>query len=350
MKHGFEPKFSITNAVTTALTTIERAQGFIEAATLSDAWIQKMGERALVLEAHHTTHIEGTQLTLEQSERLWAGEEVPEANPDDRQEFLNYRAAFDLVSEYLNSPSPITEGLIREIHRCLVQAVRGGKAAPGDYRKIQNQVVNAFTGEIVYTPPEAYEVPRLMQEMVDWINQDHEIHPVLVSGIAQFQLVHIHPFLDGNGRTSRLLSTLCLYRAGYDFKRLFTISEYYDRDRPSFYSAVQSVRQHNMDLTGWVEYFAQGLATQMQEVRHRGEKVICMDLLTRNHNLNTRQAAVLDFLINNAHMHIRDFEGLCPDVNRRTLQRDLNRLEELTLIYKKGAARQSLYSLNEKAL
>ena len=61
--------------------------------------------------------------------------------------------------------------------------------------------------------------------------RESAIHPVLVAGIAQFQLVHIHPFLDGNGRTSRLLSTLCLYRAGYDFKRLFTISEYYDRDR-----------------------------------------------------------------------------------------------------------------------
>ena len=113
MKPGFKPEFRITHAVTTALTAIERAQGFIEAATLSEQWIQQMGARALVLEAHHTTHIEGTQLTLEQSERLWAGEDVPEANPDDKRELLNYRAAFDLVSEYLNSQSPITEGLIR---------------------------------------------------------------------------------------------------------------------------------------------------------------------------------------------------------------------------------------------
>jgi len=350
MKPGFKPEFRITNAVTTALTAIERAQGFIEAATLSEEWIQQMGARALILEAHHTTHIEGTQLTLEQSERLWAGEDVPEANPDDKRELLNYRAAFDLVSEYLNSQSPITEGLIREIHRRLVESVRGGKAAPGEYRKIQNQVVNAATGQIVYTPPEAYEVPRLMQELVDWINRDQEIHPVLVSGIAQFQLVHIHPFLDGNGRTSRLLSTLCLYRSGYDFKRLFTISEYYDRDRPAFYRAIQSVREHNMDLTGWVDYFVTGLATQMQEVRERGEMVIRKDILTRKHDLNTRQSAVLDFLIYNAHMHISDFEQLCPDVNRRTLQRDLNRLEELTLIRKRGAARQSLYSLNKKVL
>ncbi len=79
-----------------------------------------------------------------------------------------------------------------------------------------------------------------------------------MSGIAQFQFVHIHPFLEGNGRTSRLLSTLGLYRAGYDFKRLFTISEYYDRDRASFYKAIQSVRESDMDMTGWLEDFRRG--------------------------------------------------------------------------------------------
>ena len=82
---------------------------------------------------------------------------------------------------------------------------------------------------------------------------------MLVSGIAQFQLVHIHPFVDGNGRTSRLLSTLCLYRAGYDFKRLFTISEYYDRDRRRSTVRLQSVREQDMDLTGWLDYFVLAL-------------------------------------------------------------------------------------------
>ena len=99
----------------------------------------------------------------------------------------------------------------------------------------------------------------MMNEPVKYLNSEAETHPVLVSGIAQFQLVHIHPFLDGNGRTSRLLSTLCLYRAGYDFKRLFTISEYYDRDRPAFYWAIQRVRESGMDMTGWLEYFTEFL-------------------------------------------------------------------------------------------
>lgn len=74
-----------------------------------------MSQRALLLEAHHTTHIEGTQLTVDQAERLWAGEPAPGALPDDTRELLNYRDAFALVSDYLDSGQPITEGLIRQI-------------------------------------------------------------------------------------------------------------------------------------------------------------------------------------------------------------------------------------------
>lgn len=95
---SFTPKFTITNAIAAALTKIERARGFLDAAKLSEDWISKMQDRALVLEAHRTTHIEGTQLTLEQSERILAGQKVSGARPDDARELLNYKKAFDLVS------------------------------------------------------------------------------------------------------------------------------------------------------------------------------------------------------------------------------------------------------------
>src|SRR5262249_9883022 len=165
----------------------------------------------------------GSQLTLAQSERLWAGRPVAEAKADDARELLNYRDAFNLVSEYLQSGDPVTEGLIREIHRRLVEGVRGGEGGPGAYRTVQNYVVNSRTREVTYTPSPPEEVAPLMRELVEWLRTESPIHAVLVAGIAQYQLVHIHPFLDGNGRTSRLLSTLCLYRAGYDLKRLFTL-------------------------------------------------------------------------------------------------------------------------------
>jgi Fic family protein len=342
---GFDPRFTITNRITAGLTHIERARGFLEAATLSEDWVREMGNRALVLEAHHTTHIEGTRLTLDQAERLWKGDSVPEADPDDARELLNYRKAFDFVSDYLKSGDPITEGLVREIHKRLVEGVRGGAAAPGEYRRLQNYVVNSVTGETIYTPPPAHDVPIMMAELVDYLNSETETHPVLISGIAQFQLVHIHPFLDGNGRTSRLLSTLCFYRAGYDFKRLFTISEYYDRDRAIFYRAIQGVRENDMDMTGWLEYFVEGLSTQLTEVKDRGERAIRRDALIKEYGLSDRQATALGHILEHGSLTIQDFEQLCPDVNRRSLQRDLKAMVDHGLIVSEGETHRLLYRL-----
>ena len=298
---SFEPRFTVTHAITADLTRIERARGFLEAATLSDDWIREMSARALVLEAHHTTHIEGTMLTLEESQVLLAGEAVPGADPDDVRELLNYRGAFEFVSAWLGSGGPITEGLVREIHKRLVEGVRGGSADPGEYRRIQNYVVNTATGEVVYTPPPAYDVPILVRELIDWLNGERDIHPVLVGGIAQFQLVHIHPFLDGNGRASRLLSTLW-----------------------------------DMDLTGWLEFFTAGLATQLDEVKGRGEETIRRDALVRQHALSLRQAAALGHVFEHGRLTIHDYERLCPETNRRTLQRDLRVLVGKQLLVEAG--------------
>ncbi len=341
----FDPRFSITHAMANNLTKIVTTKGFLDAAVLSEDWIREMQDRALILEAHHTTHIEGTQLTLAQSEQLLKGNTIANANPDDARELVNYRDAFNLVANYLDSNLPITQGLIREIHKRLVKGVRGNSAAPGEYRKTQNYVVNSKTGETIYTPPPAYEIQSMMQELVEYINKTLEVHPIFVSGIAQFQLVHIHPFLDGNGRSARLLSTLCMYRKGYDFKQLFTISEYYDRNRADYYKAIQSVRENNLDMTGWLEYFTHALAEQMQEIKIKGEAVMLADILAKRHNLSDRQTKAVQHILQYGELTIKDFSKICADVPRRTLQRDLKGLTVHGLVITEGATNQLIYKL-----
>src|SRR6185437_3147198 len=130
------------------------------------------------------------------------------------------------------------------------------------------------------------EVPQLMTDFVAWMQKETQINSVIVAGIAQFQLLHIHPFVDGNGPSARLLSTLCLYRSGYDFKKLFTISEYYDRDRQDFYQALQSVRNNGMDMTSWLEYFCYALETQMHEIQFKGSQAMKLDVLVLEYKLS----------------------------------------------------------------
>jgi Fic family protein len=190
----------------------------------------------------------------------------------------------------------------------------------------------------------------MMETLVEWLNSETEIHPILMSGISQFQLLHVHPFRDGNGRTSRLLSTLCLYRAGYDFKRLFTISEYYDRDRAVFYKAIQDVREQNMDMTGWLEYFIEGLATQMQEMVERGKEIIRLDMVTRDYDLSKRQAIALGYVLEHGVMTIQNYEQLCSETNRRTLQRDLKGMVDKGLMVLEGSTNQLIYRLKDGIL
>ena len=339
----FKPRFRITNTVAGDLTRIERARGFLEAARLSEDWIAGMQQRALVLEAHHTTHIEGTELTLGQSERLLAGEKLSGVKADDAREVINYRQAFDLVADYLGSGEPVTEGLIREIHKRLVRGVRGNTASPGEYRRIQNYVANSITKEIIYTPPPPQDVPPLMAAFVSWLNSEQEIHPTLVAGIAQFHLVHIHPFVDGNGRTARLLSMLCMYRKGYDFKRLFTLSEFYDQDRSSYYRAIQSVRQQDLDLTEWLEYFTCGLSSQLKEIQEKGEAIIRLDVVTKKYKLSGRQRIALELALGQGEFQIQDFVVKCPGVHRRSLQRDLRTLIRKGVLLTEGATNRLVY-------
>jgi Fic family protein len=325
---SFRPKFTIIPKINKALIEIERVRGFLDAVKLKDDWFANMQKKALLLESHHSTHIEGTALNFEQARNILEGKKVKGVSRDDEKELLNYKMGMDSISKYLGRDVPITEGLVREIHKIAVKGVRGGQADPGNYRKIQNYVVNSRTREVIYTPPLPLEVPHLMREFVDWLNKVDDVSPVLIAGIAQFQFVHIHPFIDGNGRTARLLSTLILYKTGYDFKRLFTISEYYDKDRPGYYNAIQSVRNRNMDMTIWLEYFVDGLRSQMNEIQAKGEQLIKQDVKLQKMKkigLNMRQEKALKRLIVSGSITVKEYQDVASCI-RRTAQRDLEEL------------------------
>jgi len=345
----FNPKFIITPKINKALVEIERVRGFLDAVKLKDDWIADMQKKALILESHHSTHIEGTALSLEQAKSILEGKKVKGVNRDDEKELLNYKKAMDFLSKYLGKDDPITEGIVRELHKILVKGVRGENADPGNYRKIQNYVVNSRTHEVIYTPPPPLDVPHLMREFTEWINKAEDVSPVLVAGIAQFQFVHIHPFIDGNGRSARLLSTLILYKTGYDFKRLFTISEYYDKDRPAYYQAIQSVRNNNMDMTAWLNYFVEGLRSQMKEIQEKGKKIIGSEKIVKSFlekGINERQEKIIRYLVINERITNDECQKLCGSI-RRTATRDLASLVEKDIIEMKGELKGAYYVLSK---
>ena len=323
------------------LREIDRLHGRLDALGLPEAWVEMARARALVEEAFHTTRIEGSEITREEAEAAFAGENVPSARADDLRELLNFRAAHRLAGDYAESGRPFTQAFLREIHRELVRGVRGGAAAPGEYRKVQNYVVNQTTGETIYTPPPANEVPERMAALVDQMATGGE-HPIIVSGVAHLDLVDIHPFLDGNGRTGRLLAVASLTRDNYAVGVLGALSAYYDADRASYYDAIQSTRTADGDATRWLEYFARGIHAELGQLLERTERA-WESAAKVDRRLSDHEQRALALAASGGGVTIRQLEQAVPGVPRRTLQYAVRRLVDAGLLLPQGETNSRRY-------
>ena len=304
-------------------------------------------KEALVRQAHHTTRIEGTQLTIEQVRDL-IDEKPIVARERDIQEVRNYLKVAAFIDEVYGDPNmELDLRTIRHIHYLILDGIEGGYE-PGEFRKIQNYVVNNKTKEVIYTPPPASEVPILMLELVDWLRSDeaNQLSPLLKAGIAHYQLVDIHPFLDGNGRTARALANLILYHAGYDIKKLFSLEEYYDANPAGYYEALQSVRTIGV-LTTWLTYFTAGIAAEMQKIKelvltHSRDRAL-RDKIGQV-ALSERQLAILAYIEKNGRITNRELQQLA-NLSHASAYKELLTLVESGVLVKKGKARGTHYIL-----
>jgi Fic family protein len=130
----------------------------------------------------------------------------------------------------------------------------------------------------------------------------------------------------------------------------FTISEYYDRNRDAFYFAIQGVRDSDMDMTGWLDYYVTGLSTQLTELQERSTQAIQVELLTHDYTLNERQAAALYHLLAEGFLSIHAYQNLFPNISRRSLQRDLRALVEKGLLIPEGSTNQLVYHLGRQVI
>ncbi len=265
----FKPKYSITPNVLNNLIKTAEAKAVIDNAYLVPKWEVALRREALIKNAHASTSIEGNPLSLEQVSELAMGRDIM-ATRKAKAEVLNYLKVLEDLPG-LAEDGKITEKVILKIHRLLTKDVLENPNDSGVYRNRQVVIGNRLTGVITFRPPDTKEVPILMKEFVKWLNSRDasETNPVLTAGMSHYEFVRIHPFIDGNGRAARALASLILYLRGFDTKRFFALDDYYDSDRPSYYKALQSVDSKTMDITEWLEYFAYGVALQIEKVKER---------------------------------------------------------------------------------
>ncbi len=139
----------------------------------------------------------------------------------------------------------------------------------GKYRKVQNYVV-AGTGQIMYRPPQPEAVPGLMNELIAWVNNGSaEYLPVISSAILHYTFVSIHPFVDGNGRVARLLTTRELLKRNFDTQHIFAIDDIIYQHKSAYYAALKSAQDNNGDITHWIEYYLEVIAESLERAWKR---------------------------------------------------------------------------------
>ena len=261
---SYQPQFAITPALLLRVEQIATLRERILAATVQVPWIPALQKDSRSRSTHSSTAIEGNPLTLEQVRAVEEGRDVPAVATRAKREVMNYFAALRFV-EKNSGKNPVTHQEILQLHKIIAGEVMDQGAA-GVYRTIAVRVGR-------YAPPPQEDVSGLMFELLTWWNRESAtLSPVLSSAVLHYRFEAIHPFADGNGRTGRVLALWELYRRGFDTHHIFSVDEFYWEDRPRYYAALESVRREGEDLTGWLEYTAEGLLATLERVWTRVQK------------------------------------------------------------------------------
>ncbi len=348
MGHKFTPNYRLTDNIVNYIAGITADREAILRSPILPAIEDNLRKEALLSRTHSSTAIEGNPLSYEQVKVIVDKGKIV-ARPKDRQEIENYVKALQFLDKIARHKE-ITPAVILNIQRLTSRKILPKKDS-GKYRDRMVYVVDKF-GRTVFTPPLAASVPGLVAGLAAWLNgvPSHKIHPVLVAGMAHYELVRIHPFIDGNGRTARALATLVLYQRGFDIKHFFALDDYYNHDREAYYAALQYVDPNTRDLTQWLGYFVEGVAAQMNKLRKKVESLAHEPVFKKMKGriiLKERQWKLLEYLKEKGRASNLEYQKLA-DISREMAKRDLALLVKEGVLKKSGRGRGVHYFIFPK--
>ena len=268
-------------------------------------------------EALLTSQIEGTQATLTDLFDEEAGFKV--SNTDDVEEVTNYLQAFRLVQEQLRDPKglPISVRLLCDAHRLLLNGVRGAGKQPGELRRSQNWIGGTRPGNAVFVPPPPENVPQLLTDMERFIHDGvTDLPPMVKVALIHAQFETIHPFLDGNGRISRLLIATLFEHWGLLAEPLMYLSGYLKQHQAEYYRRLSNIRSEG-DWEAWVTFFLEGVSVAAADAEHSIIEVASLIAADRKRLLQSPKAGPASY---------RLFEML-PMMPRFTIERVRQQLD-----------------------
>jgi Fic family protein len=350
-----EPFFSLAPDLVKLIAEIDEFKGRWEALkTLSPERLGALRKVATIESIGSSTRIEGAKLTDAEVEELLSNLKTTSFLTRDEQEVAGYAEAMDLVFE-AHADLRVTENHIRQLHQTLLRHSAKDERHRGSYKTLPNHVVafNAGGHEVgvVFETTMPFDTPRAMEELVAWTNKaiaEEVHHPLLIIAVFVVVFLAIHPFQDGNGRLSRVLTTLLLLRAGYLYVPYASLESVVEATKDLYYKALRrtqtTLQSDAPDWLPWIGFFLRALKRQKDTLAFRIERERTTGRGEEDASLSELSARVIALLRQHGRQTVAQL-AQATGANRNTLKVRLRELVESGRIKRHGKARATWYSL-----
>lgn len=351
----FKPKFTVSPKILNNISGIAEIKAVVERSKVLPLNEAQLKRQAIIRMAHTSTSIEGNKLAEFQVGKVLSGGKVF-ADTKSIQEVKNYQQGLEKIKELAYENKIITLDQILTLHRVLMKKLLDDEKT-GRFRTGSIFIIDAVddkTEKVRFEGPNPQKVPFLVNELLLWLVQAEKesLHPILQAAIFHIQFVTIHPFTDGNGRLTRLITALILYKANWDFRRILVLEDYYNRDRMYYYNALNSVQgriyHEGEDLTPWMEYFVEGFYKEAKNVlelitaagfgktAEEGEQVF----------LDKDELKLVDFLTTTGRLTSSDVQEILG-IAKRTAQLKIKGLVQKELVVSQERGPSTFYTLKK---
>lgn len=347
----YNPHFTITPKINSQIAEIEGLRTLVDHAAILPELEVQLRFRATIEAVHSSTSIEGNPLNEQQVRKVLQGEVVTAPNYAII-EVLNYKQALDWMNERQTSKKVLTATDILDLHKIITSRLlpkeKSGHWRPGDVF-----VIDEVDGEeiVQYIGPEAKHVPQLVTSFLQWVvlqRNSTTLHPVLLSGLIHYIFVSIHPFSDGNGRTTRLLTQYYLKSWNYDFRGSLSLDSFYLQNRPEYFAALSRGKtfeeRMSADITPFLEFFTEGFL-EVATTLNQYLKVGRVTDETRPMRLSADELAILDFIYQFGSISTKEAIAVLS-LPKRTIQRRLMELVQKDILTVAGQGPSVRYHLN----
>jgi Fic family protein len=347
-----EPKIALTQELLNLVAEIDEFKGKWEALkNMSPERLRQLRKVATIESIGSSTRIEGAKLTDMQVETLLSNLSSTSFKTRDEQEVAGYAETMDIVFQACEDMA-ITENHIRQLHQTLLRHSDKDERHRGDYKKLPNHVV-ALDEQgreigVVFETATPFDTPREMEELVRWVNKavaEKSFHPLLIVAVFVVVFLAIHPFQDGNGRLSRILTTLILLRMGYSYVPYASLESVVEDNKDLYYKALRrtqgTLKSDTTDWEPWLGFFMRCLKKQKSNLAVKVEKEKASD----DANLPALSVKTLTLLRKHERLTIAEI-ATHTGANQNTLKVRLRELVAAGRVRRHGKARATWYSLS----